>query len=344
MANTVFDLLAIDKTGDRYITNVNKFQYHDFFGGSDSSHMRVGFDYMGLDQIAKKTVLYSIAYQFPDGSFDQRGQGGSPYYEFLGFNLWCLGRHYQLTRDASFLQQVYPGVVKAMEYEMRTTAKDPLGLFPPYMGIADDAALNGVRQMGPPIWALHGMRHAIAMAKAMNKADDVRRFEAEQQRFRAAFEKQLALQTAQSGGWIPPAIEKTLLGNQWDNMMLLYPEPLFEPFDPRVTATMRKSRETYAEGILGYVLPVAIARKGNALVFNAKPGLHYWHTPDNAENALVRGSAEDQQMAVQDLYALLLHTTSTHAPRNSAPCRGAPEIIVRATSCPTAQPREGSSS
>ena len=82
LANTVFDLLAIDKIGEHYITNVNKFQYHDFCGGSNSSHMRVGFDYMGLDQIAKKTVLYSIAYQFPDGSFDQR-EGGSPYYEFL---------------------------------------------------------------------------------------------------------------------------------------------------------------------------------------------------------------------------------------------------------------------
>ncbi len=95
----------------------------------------------------------------------------------------------------------------------------------------------------------------------------------------------------------------------------MYPEPLFDPFDPRVTATIRKSRETYAEGILGYVLPVAIGKKGNEFVFNTKPGLHYWHTPDNAENALVRGGAEDQQAAVQDLYALLLHTTSTHAPQ-----------------------------
>jgi hypothetical protein len=315
LANTVFDLLAIDKVGENYITNVNKFQYHDFYGGSDPSHMRIAFDYMGLEQIARQTILYSIAYQFPDGSFDQRGQGGSPYYEFLGFNLWCLGRHYQLTRDEAFLRQVYPGVVKAMEYEIRTTEKDPLGLFPPYTGITDDAALNGVRQMGPHIWALHGMRHAIAMAEAMGKADDVRRFRAEERRFRAAFEKQLAVQTARSGGWIPPAIEKTLLGNHWDNMMLLYPEPLFAPFDPRVTATIRKSRESYAEGILGYLLPVAIGKKGGEFVFNTKPGLHYWHTPDNAENALVRGGAEDQEAAVRDLYALLLHTTSTNAPQ-----------------------------
>lgn len=314
LANTVFDLLAIDKIREDYITNVNKFQYHSFYGGSDVSHMRIAFDYLGLEDIARKTVLYSVVYQFPDGSFSQ-ASGGSPYYEFFGWNLWCLGRHYQLTRDASFLQKVYPAVVKAMEWEMRTTQADELGLFPPYVGIADDAALNHIRQTGPNLWALHGMRHAIALAEAAGKPEDSHRFKAEYERFRSALEKQLAVQTAASGGWIPPAIEKTLLGNHWDNMMLLYPEPLFDPFDPRVTATIRKSRESYAEGILGYVLPMAIGRKGDEFVFNTTPGLHYWHTPDNAQNALVRGAAEDQEMAVRDLYALLLHTTSTHAPQ-----------------------------
>ena len=94
---------------------------------------------------------------------------------------------------------------------------------------------------------------------------------------------------------------------------------------------------------MGYVLPVAIGKKGNEFVFNTKPGLHYWHTPDNAENALVRGSDEDQQLAVKDLYALLLHTTSTHAPRNSARCPGARAITVRATSCRTERLRGRSS-
>jgi hypothetical protein len=317
LANTVFDLLAIDKVGDDYITNVNKFQYHSFYMGSDVSHMRIAFDYLGLEDIARKTALYSITYQFPDGSFDQQGAtaGGNPYYEMFGWNLWCLGRHYQLTRDASFLQQVYPGVVKAMEWEMRTTQKDELSLFPPYVGIPDDAAVDNVRQTGPNIWALHGMRHAIAMAEAMGKIEDVERFKAEYQRFRAAFDKQLAIQTAKSGGWIPPAIERTLLGNHWDNLLLLYPEPLFDPFDPRVTATIRKSRETYGEGILGYVLPVAIDRKRDEFIFDSAYKLHYWQTPNNAQNALVRGGAEDQTVAVRDLYALLLHTTSTHAPQ-----------------------------
>jgi hypothetical protein len=97
--------------------------------------------------------------------------------------------------------------------------------------------------------------------------------------------------------------------------MLLYPEPLFDPFDPHVTATIRKSRESYREGILGYVCPEAIDKKGDEFIFDSAYKLHYWHAPDNAESALVRGGAEDQMAAVRDLYALLLHTTSTHAPQ-----------------------------
>jgi hypothetical protein len=318
LANTVFDLLAIDKVGNDYITNVNKFQYHTFCGGSDPAHMRVAFDYVGLTDIGRNTMRYSATFQYPDGSFeflDPRTSKRTPRYEFSGLNLWCMGRHWQLTRDESYLKEVYPCVVKAMDYLVRLTQADALGVAPPYLWLPDDAALHGVRQTGPTIWSLHGMLHAIGMAEGLGRAADVARFKADYRRLRDAFEKQLARQTAVSGGWIPPALEQTLLGNPWDNMMLLYPEPLFDPFDPRVTATIRKSREFYREGIVGYVLPTAIGRRGDQFVFNTDLGLHYWHTQDNAENALVRGGPEDQQAATADLYAMLLHTTSTHAPQ-----------------------------
>jgi hypothetical protein len=50
-------------------------------------------------------------------------------------------------------------------------------------------------------------------------------------------------------------------------------------------------------------------------LFNNRPVLHYWQTPNLGQAALVRGTAEDQQAAVTDLVALLLHTSSTHAPQ-----------------------------
>jgi hypothetical protein len=125
-------------------------------------------------------------------------------------------------------------------------------------------------------------------------------------------------------------LERTLEGNDWDNMLTLHPEPLFDPADPRVSASLRKIRAEYAEGVLDFVLPRAVARlewpgqaaqagakapRAEGYIFEAKPSLHYWQCPDNAMNALVRGRAEDQENAVRDLYSLLVHTTSTHAPQ-----------------------------
>src|ERR1035437_1269519 len=39
LANTVFDLLAIDKIGSDYIENVNKFQYHFVCGGANTGNI-----------------------------------------------------------------------------------------------------------------------------------------------------------------------------------------------------------------------------------------------------------------------------------------------------------------
>jgi hypothetical protein len=159
---------------------------------------------MGVEDIARKTTLYSITNQAPDGQFRNESGTVIPYHGIFGAGtLWCIGRHYQLTGDKSFLQEVYPGVVKAMEWRMKFTQEDELGLFPPYINLRDDAAVNNVRQMSPNIWALHGMLHVINMAEAMGKTDDVKRFKAEYKRFRTAFDKQLAIQTARSGGGSP---------------------------------------------------------------------------------------------------------------------------------------------
>jgi len=333
LANTINDLFAIDKIGEDYIPTDNKFQYHNFQAGLDTNYMDIGFVYMGLQDIAKNDLLYSLKMQNAEGAFVYPAglkQGVQrDYWESFGGTLLGWGRYYLLTRDDDFLARVYPAVLRGVEWVKKMTKSDPLGLMPPAT-ITDDAMLKGVRQAGQQLWTLIGFHYAIKMAEGMKEPEDVKRLRAEYQRFRAAFEMQLASQTATSGGYIPPALEKTLEGNDWDNMLLLHPVPLFEPFDPGVTATIQKSRSTYAEGILDYLVKRAIAReewnldlgeiakgadRGQGYVFNKRSVLHYWHTPSNSLNALVRGGAEDQELAVRDLYALLLHTTSTHAPQ-----------------------------
>ena len=332
LANTIYTLLAIDKIADDYVINVNKFQYHRCYPGNGAD-MLVALDYMGLAEPARKCLLYLHKTQFPDGSL------GVPHvkleqqqwWEMNGYVLWAWHRHYQLTADRDFLAAVYPGVMAAVKWINAKTQQDPQGLMPP-VKIADDAMLAGVHQTGQSMWIMIGLLNAEGMAKAMGKPDDAAAIRAQYQRYRAAFDKLLAVQTAASGNVIPPSLEQTRAGNDWDNLLLLYPEPLFEPFDPRVTASIRHTRRQYLEGILRYVTPMALAKRGTPdwpdvamaglgtiaagnYLFNNRPVLHYWQTPNLAQAALVRGSAEDQQDAVADLYALLLHTSSSHAPQ-----------------------------
>ena len=141
LANTVFDLLAIDKVSGDLIQNVNKFQYHDPYGAANTMNMLVASLYTGLDDIVRNSLLYFYKVQQPDGSFIMDNHPKSLYWELFGYTLWGWGRYYQLTRDDDFLRQVYPGVVRAMEWQKKISDADPLGLMPPST-ISDDAYLK----------------------------------------------------------------------------------------------------------------------------------------------------------------------------------------------------------
>ena len=319
LANTVSNLLAVDRIGDDTIMNVNKFQYHHWYGGCDTGTMAHALALAGLLDDARRALLFFLSKQQPDGAFPMHdGETQPTYFELFGWNLWTFGRHYQLTRDRDFLETVYPGVLKAMAWHDRVTGADPCGVWPPAT-IADDAYLKNCRQTGQHLWALAGLRHAVLMAREMDRPEDAVRFEAQTRRFRAAFEQLLDSQTAKTGGYIPPALERTTAGNDWDNLLTLYPEVLFDPDDPRVDATLRETRARYQEGLLAYTWPLAVSQAGEEVVFNEQPGIHYWQSPNNAQVLLVRGRAEDQEEAVRLLYALLLHTTSTHLPGEFGP-------------------------
>jgi hypothetical protein len=293
--------------------------------------MDIALDMVGQEEAARRCLLYAKKMQFPDGNFGLPGRKEQWWWEMTGYVLWAWGRHWELTRDRAFLDQVYPGVVAGVEWFKRMRRSDPAGLLPP-VAIVDDAMLAGIHQTGQQIWNLIGLRGAIRLAQAAGKRDHARAFQAEFDDFWKTFEKAVNAKAATTGGVITSALDGDSWGNHWDNLLTLYPERLFGPFDPRVTATIRQSRSTYVEGLLPFVLPRAVAKRGAAdwpdteraglasteqqgFLFNAVPCIHYWQTPNNAQNALVRGRAEDQQAAVADLYALLVHTSSTHAPQ-----------------------------
>lgn len=313
LSGTIANLLAIDRIGEDTIANVNKFHYHDWYGGSDPTNMLRAMSYLGLTEVSREGFLYWRKKQLADGSFIMHNHPHLKYWELFGWNLWGWHGQYRLTQDRGFLEAIYPGVVAACAWQERETAQDPLGLWP-VSTIGDDAFLKDCRQIGQQFWTLTGLRCAAYLAEAMGRPEDAARFRGQEGRFRAALEPLLEAQVAAAGGHFPPSLERTTAGNDWDNLQTLYPEVLFDPLDPRVEATLRKSRDEYQEGILKYVWPSVVSQQGEEFTFSEQPLLHYWQTPNNTQVSLVRGTAWDQEWAVQELYALLLHTSSTHLP------------------------------
>ena len=311
-SNIIFNLLCIDKINNDYIMNVNKFQYHYYFPGN-SSTIAISLDLLGFHDIAEKTLLFGMKAQTDEGRFIP--VCSDMYIPFTnegwGYVMWAFGWHYRLTKNMEFLKKVYPSIQKAMIWLEEAFKKDPLGLFP-IKGYADDAYIKNAHQTGENIWGLIGLKNVLLLAEEIGNKKDYKKYYKIYTEFRKRFDLKLNEQVKKTGGYIPPALEKTREGNNWDNLLMIYPEALFDPLDPRVTETIMKTRKSYVEGLLPFIAPVALSIKQGRYEFDATKRIHYWQSQNNAENLIVRGLTKEQKHVVKDLYALLLHTTSTN--------------------------------
>ena len=288
-ANLVYDLIARNKEDGFYIQKVNDFQYHAFWL-RDASHIVRMYLLSGYFDVAKQCLRFFSKWQQPDGNFVS--QGGQ--FDGWGQTLWIYGQYYRFTHDKEFAEAVYPSILRAVDWLVKARAKDSLHLMPETTP-GDNENITG-HITGHNFWALVGLRNVIAIARGLGKAEDANRFEAEYNDLYAALMKQLTVVTAKTGGYIPPGLDgANPPGQDWGNMLMLYPEVLFPPFDRMVTATLDSTRAKYREGIMTY---------GDGMF------LHDYLTIRNTQNALVRN---EQERALMEFYALLLHTSSTHA-------------------------------
>lgn len=286
-ANLVYDLIARDKVGEDYIQTVNKFHYHAFWL-RDSSYIARMYDVSGYHDIARQVLDFFARWQQPDGNFVS--QGGQ--FDGWGQTMWAYGEHYRITHDAAFAAQVYPVVQRAVAWLAAARRSDPLNLIPATTP-GDNEDISG-HVTGHNFWALAGLKNAIALADATGHADDAAAWRHEYADFLAALTRQLDKVTASTHGYMPPGLDATG-GQDWGNMLSVYPEEILDPHDPKVTATLRATRAKYQEGIMTY---------GDGEF------LHHYLTIKNTETEVIRG---EQQTALEELYAILLHTSSTHA-------------------------------
>jgi hypothetical protein len=169
---------------------------------------------------------------------------------------------------------------------------DPLHLLPATRP-GDNENITG-HVTGHNFWALDGLENGVVLAEATDHKADAAEFQGEYEDYRSTLIKVLDRVTQKTGGYIPPGLDGEQ-GQDWGNMLSVYPGIVLSLDNPMVTATLNATRAKYKEGIMTY---------GDG------EWLHGYLGFSNAETELLLG---DQKVAVKDLYAELVHTSSTHA-------------------------------
>jgi hypothetical protein len=286
--NLVYDLIAIDHIGPDYIQTVNKLHYHSFYlrDGADITH---SYDVTGYPQIAKQCLEFFAKSQKPDGNFLSQPQQ----YDGWGEAVWGYSQHYRMTQDKEFAEWALPQIARAVDWLHQARAADPLHIVPS-SDVRDNEYVPG-HLTGYNLLALSGLKLAIQMATETGHADLAQSWQTEYDDFHQAFFKVLDAQAAAHNGYIPPALDGQEGGYDWGNLLAVYYEPILDPHDPRVTATLQATQAKYAEGIMTYA-------NGTSL--------HHYLTIKNTMTETIRG---DQEQAIKEFYALLVHTSSTNA-------------------------------
>lgn len=284
----VYDLIARDHIGPDYIQTVNKLHYHSFYlrDGADIVH---SYDVTGYPLIAKQDLDFFAKSQKPDGNFLSQAQQ----YDGWGEAVWGYSQHYRMTHDKAFAEWALPQIAHAVDWLKQARAADPLHIMPA-SDVRDNEFVPG-HLTGYNFLALSGLKLAIQMANETGHSDLAKAWQAEYDDYRDAFFKVLDEQTKADNGYIPPALDGQKGGYDWGNLLAVVPEPTLDPHDPRVTATLKATQAKYAEGIMTYA-------DGEFL--------HHYLTIKNTMTEAIRG---DQEQATKELYALLQHTSSTHA-------------------------------
>jgi hypothetical protein len=291
-ASLVYDLVALNQVDGQTVQTVNDFQYHRFYLRDAADFVRM-YDATGYSDIASRVLSFFPYRQQPDGNFlSQPGQ-----YDGWGESMWAFGEHYRRTHDLVFANEIYPRVLRAVDWLIQARAADPLHLMP--KSDVRDNEYVAAHLTGYNFLALGGLQSAIQLAKVTGHTDDAARFQREYDDYHTVFFSLLNRITATTGGYIPPALDAVGFGGtDWGNLLSVTPVALLDPHDPRVTATLQHTQARYQEGITTYTEP------------DDGQFLHHYLTIKNTLTELMRG---DQEQAIREFYAELLHTSSTHA-------------------------------
>lgn len=275
---------AIWQKDGKWIQGVNKFQYRGFWL-RDGAYIIHANDVWGHQDIARKTLEIYPNYQKPDGLFSSYdGQ-----FDGFGQGLFALGEHALITGDMKYAREIYKHFPPAVEWLKKARASDQFNIMPT-TDVTDNEFITG-HYTGHNFWALLGIRTAIRIAKMNGNIEDAANYQREYDSLYAAFMKKLE-EVSGKDGYIPPGLD-VKGGQDWGNLIGVYPSEVLDPHDPRLSTTLAKMHdEKYKEGVMTYM-----------------GRLHQYLTVKSSQNHIFRG---EQEQALKDFYSILLHTGSTN--------------------------------
>ena len=285
-ASLVYDLLARDHIGDDWIQTVNKLHYHAFWL-RDASDIASMYEVTGYPEYAAQTLAFFPRLQREDGLFlSQPGQ-----YDALGEVLWVYGEHYRLTHDFEFARRVFPSVERAVGWLETARKADPLRIIPG-SDVKDNEYVAG-HITGYNFLALDGLQGAALLAEAVGQPAKAKGYRAEYEDYRHDLIKAITRCTQGNDGGLPPSLDGDCKGQDWGNLLGTYPGHVYPPNDPVIAATLKAVQAKYQEGLTTY---------------GTGRYVHHYLIFKNVLTEIARG---EQQQPVRDLYATLVHTSST---------------------------------
>lgn len=286
LANIMFTLQGIHQNygPNQWVQGVNKFQYCGFWL-RDGAYILRNHEMWGMNDLAKRLLDIYPKYHQKSGLFQsQAGQ-----LDGFGQALFALGQHAIINGDQKYAESIWPFFPPAIDWLIQARMDDEKHLMPP-THVMDNEIING-RYTGHNFWALLGLRTAIRIANMTNHPGEAKEWEAEYSLYSQHL-KDVLKEVAGEGGALPPGIDEEG-GQDWGNLIGAFPSEVFPSDDPHITATLAKvHQDKFAEGLMTY-----------------KGELHHYLTVMATQNNVFR---DEQEKALRDFYAILLHMGSTH--------------------------------
>lgn len=303
-ASMVHLILATRTFPDGHKTQTDGIPYPNFFLTS-APQMVMAYLTSGCYDLAKLSVINAIAQQEQDGLyFDRSLAHGGILPTAHGHILFMTSNYYLFTRDKKTGEQIFPSIVKAIEYLKRETSNNQYGLLPPTYPY-DNEMIDG-HYASNNYWALTGLRFCIRMAEDLGHTEVLDEWKNLEKEYTTSILKGIEASVWEDG-YVPPGLYPYLTGKKarrgfeeyqthcdWENMLLSYPTEILNPDHKYVSSSLNHIRKGYAEGIMTY-------RHGMHL--------HQYITANLIEQYMVQGN---QQQALIDFYHLILHSGSTH--------------------------------